>query len=169
MYLWEKCGCFRVRLEILELCDCNNFSYSGFFSLWRPVVFSPVLEFPRKFFVFIFLYICSLCWVVREYWGQFPNNWYQSSGLEEVSVREFLVCSVVAALSELPHQKIIISWSYWRRSRVRGFLVCFVVAALCDPPHQKRIFLRHWYDVKVFKCNEVRCREIWWKNQFWLW
>lgn len=35
------------------------------------------------------------------------KNWYQSSGLEEVSAREFLVCSVVAALSELPHQKRI--------------------------------------------------------------
>ena len=118
------------------------------------------------FSLYIFVHCLGL---LGKYWGQFPNNWYQSSGLEEVSVREFLICSVVVALSDLPHQKRIISWLYWRRSRVRGFLVCFVVA-LCLTFHirKKFLFLRRWYDVKVFKCNEVQCREIWWKDQFWL-
>ena len=34
----------------------------------------------------------------------FSNNWYQS---QVIRIRIFLVCSVVAALTDLPHQKII--------------------------------------------------------------
>ena len=58
----------------------------------------------------IYLFILLINLVDREL-CYFPNNWYQSPGYR--GTRIFLVCSVVAAFTDLPHQKRIFFEPYF--------------------------------------------------------